>query len=68
MARPNSFVSTITIQDDAKLVALQGQLCSRLARLLREQQPLQQTSQDDFLQQCMNEALDRASEILGVDL
>ena len=67
-ARANSFVGTITIHDDAGLVALQGQLCSRLARLLRDERQLYRAWQEDELQQIMNEALDVASEFLGVKL
>ena len=67
-ARANSFVSTITIQDDAKPVALQGELCSRIARLLREQRQLKQAWQEDGLQQAIYEALDVLNETWGVDL
>ena len=59
---------TITIQDHAKLVALQCELCSRIARLLREQQQLQQAWKEDKLQQAMNDALDALSEMWGVKL
>jgi hypothetical protein len=58
---------TTTVQDYAKLVALQGQLCSRIGRLMRDLQQLQPDDQD-FLQECINEALDQASVILGVQL
>jgi len=59
---------TITIQDDARLVALQGELCSRIAPLLREQQQLERPWQQDELQQAIYEALDELSEIWGVKL
>jgi len=68
IAPASSFVSTITIHDDARLVALHGQLCSRIARLLREQRQLYQAWQEDVLQQAMNDALDALSETWGVGL
>ena len=51
-----------------RLLTLQGQLTSRLARLLRERQQIRQAEGQDLYQQAMNDALDQASEILGVDL
>jgi hypothetical protein len=68
IAPASSFVSTITIQDDARLVALQGQPCSRLARLLRKERQLYQACQEDELQQAIYDALDILSEMWGVDL
>ena len=59
---------TVTVQDDARLVALQGQLCSRLARLLREERQLHQAWQEDEFRQTINDALDALSETWGVKL
>jgi len=67
-ARANSFVSTITIQDDARLVALHGQLCSRLARLLRKERQLYHIWEEDEIQKATYKALDILSEMWGVDL
>ena len=68
MAPANSFVSTITIRDYAGLVALHGQLCSRLARLLREERELYHVWREDEMQKATYEALDILSEMWGVDL
>jgi ribosomal protein S15P/S13E len=51
----------------ATLVSLQGQLTSRLARLMRDQQQLQGAAADD-LQHDLDEALATVSQVLGVDL
>jgi len=51
-----------------RLLTLQGQLTSRLARLLRERQQIQQAAGQDQYQQIMDVALDQVGEILGVDL
>ena len=51
-----------------RLLTLQGRLTSRLSRLLRERQQIRQAEGQDLLQQAMNDALDQASEILGVQL
>jgi len=59
---------TITIQDDTKLVALHGQLCSRLARLLRKERQLYHIWEEDEMQKATYEALDILSEMWGVDL
>ena len=59
---------TITIRDYAGLVALHGQLCSRLARLLREERELYHVWREDEIQKATYEALDVLSEMWGVDL
>jgi len=59
---------TLTIQDFSRLIALQGELLSRIMRLLRDRQQLQATWEESFLQECIDEALDQASIILGVQL
>ena len=59
---------TITIQDYAKLVALHGQLCSRLARLLRDERQLYHIWRQEEIQRATYEALDILSEMWGVDL
>jgi hypothetical protein len=51
-----------------RLLTLQGRLTSRLSRLLRERQQIRQAEDQDLLHQAMNDALDQASEILGVQL
>jgi hypothetical protein len=51
-----------------RLLTLQGRLTSRLSRLLRERLQIRQTEDQDLLHQAMNNALDQAGEILGVDL
>jgi hypothetical protein len=51
-----------------RLLNLQGQLTSRLARLLRERQQIGATENQDLMEQVMNEALDATSEILNVKL
>ena len=53
--------------DHAGLVALYGQLCSRLGRLLRDRLQVE-SAPDDELQQAINDALDIAGEVLGLDL
>jgi len=68
IAAASSFVSTITIHDDAGLVALHGQLCSRLARLLRDERQLYHIWREDEIQKATYEALDILSEMWGVDL
>ena len=64
----NGTAGTITIQDYAGLVALHGQLCSRLARLLREERELYHVWREDEMQKATYEALDILSEMWGVDL
>jgi hypothetical protein len=51
-----------------RLLNLQGQLTSRLARLLRERRQIGQEEGDDLMKQVMDEALDEASKILKVKL
>jgi hypothetical protein len=51
-----------------RLLNLQGQLTSRLARLARERQQIRQSAGDDQYQEIMNIALDEAGKILGVQL
>lgn len=50
-----------------RLVTLYGQLCSRLGRLMRDQVQVG-GGRDSELEQAMNDALDLAGSILGVDL
>ena len=59
---------TITIQDYARLVALHGQLCSRLARLLRDERQLYHIWEEDEIQKATYKALDILSEMWGIDL
>ncbi len=58
---------TITITDYGALVAIYGQLTSRLGRLLRDQQQLGGGSNAE-LEQAIADALDMAGEVLGVEL
>jgi ribosomal protein S15P/S13E len=51
----------------AALASLQGQLASRLARLMRDRQRLQGDAADE-LQRDLDEALAMVSQVLGVDL
>jgi hypothetical protein len=51
-----------------RLLNLQGQLTSRLARLLRERQRIGQAEGDDLMKWVMNQALDEASKVLKVKL
>jgi len=57
----------IDVDQYARLLSLHGQLTSRLGRLLRDRAVIS-PEDDSFLQSCINEALDQASEILGVAL
>ncbi|MBN1640377.1 MAG: hypothetical protein JXA09_04005 [Anaerolineae bacterium] len=57
----------ITLQDYTRLLALHGQLTSRLGRLARDQQQLQ-AGQNADLAEAMDEALDLAGEILGIEV
>ena len=50
-----------------RLLALHGQLCSRLGRLLRDQQELVGKG-DPELKQAMEEALDLAGGMLGIEV
>lgn len=58
---------TLTITDYGKLVNIHGQLTSRLGRLLRDKQQLDGGSGAE-LEQAIGDALDLASEVLGLDL
>ena len=57
----------IEIKDYAQLLGLHGQLCSRLGRLLRDQQHLQGADNTE-LEQAMNDALDLAGDLLGIEV
>ena len=57
----------IDVDQYARLLSLHGQLTSRLGRLLRDKQQIS-PEDDSLLQQAINNALDQASEILGVQL
>ena len=57
----------IDVDQYARLLSLHGQLTSRLGRLLRDKQQIS-PEDDSLLQQAINQALDQASEILGVQL
>jgi hypothetical protein len=59
---------TSSVLEYARFVALQGRLISHIARLLRKQKQLQADDEQSFLQECINEALDEVSIILGVQL
>lgn len=58
----------MSVADYAKLAALHGQLCSRLGRLLRDQQQLAAAPETGSLDAAIDQALSAASKILGVDL
>jgi hypothetical protein len=58
---------TITVQDYARLVSLHGTLCSRLGRLLRDQQSLGGGDASE-MQAAIEQALEIAGQVLGVDL
>jgi hypothetical protein len=51
-----------------RLLNLQGQLASRLARLLHERQQIRQAEGEDLLHDAMNDALDQLSEEWGIQL
>jgi ribosomal protein S15P/S13E len=51
----------------AALASLQGQLASRLGRLMRDRQQLQGDAADE-LQHDLDEALATVSQVLGIDL
>jgi uncharacterized protein involved in exopolysaccharide biosynthesis len=51
-----------------RLLNLQGQLTSRLSRLLRERQQIAETAAQDLIRSATDDALDQASVILGVEL
>jgi hypothetical protein len=59
--------SKIDTETYIKLLALHGQLCSRLGRLLRDQHQLQGSEGSD-IEQAMHEALELAGQMLGIDL
>ena len=63
----NGTGGTATVDEYVRLVALHGQLCSRVGRLMRDQQQLR-GEDDPELQAAMNQALDLAGEILGLEL
>ena len=58
---------TITVDGYAKLANIHGQLTSRPGRLLRDKQQLDGGSGAE-LAQAIGDALDMASQVLGVDL
>jgi hypothetical protein len=58
---------SVDVDQYTRLLALHGQLTSRLGRLLRDRQQLS-PEDNSFLQDCINEALDEVSELLGVKL
>jgi hypothetical protein len=51
-----------------RLLNLQGQLTSRLARLLRERQQIRQVDDQDLFHDTMNAALDQLGETFGIQL
>jgi hypothetical protein len=57
----------LPLREYTRLLALHGQLCSRLGRLLRDQQELGGKG-DPELDQAMEEALDLAGSILGIEV
>ena len=57
----------IDLDQYARLLSLHGQLTSRIGRLLRDKQTIA-PEDDSWLQACFNDALDQASQILGVAL
>ena len=57
----------IDVDQYARLLSLHGQLTSRIGRLLRDKQTIA-PEDDSWLQACFNDALDQASQILGVAL
>jgi len=59
--------SAIDLDQYTRLLSLHGQLTSRLGRLMRDRQTIS-PEDNSFLQECINEALDEVSEILGVKL
>ena len=58
---------TITVKDYATLAALHGQLTSRLGRLLRDQQYIDEEDGSE-LDQALDQALTVAGETLGITL
>lgn len=58
----------INLIDYTRLAALYGQLCSRLGRLMRDQQQLEGTGLGDLMNTLMDENLGKAGQILGVEL
>jgi len=59
--------NAIDLDQYTRLLSLHGQLTSRLGRLMRDRQTIS-PEDNSFLQECINEALDEVSEILGVKL
>jgi len=57
----------LSLAEYRRLLALHGALCSRLSRMLRDRQQLQGDDQTE-LDAAIQDALDLAGEILGVDL
>ena len=57
----------IDLDQYTRLLSLHGQLTSRLGRLMRDRASIS-PEDNSFLQECINEALDEVSEILGVKL
>ena len=66
-AMGNGEEGTITVADYTRLVSLHGQLCSRIGRLLRDQQQLGGGDVSE-MQAAIDQALTQAGEVLGVDL
>jgi hypothetical protein len=66
-AQDGDCTDTIDVDQYARLLSLHGQLTSRLGRLLRDRQQIS-PDENSFLQECINEALDQVSDILGVKL
>ena len=72
----SDYIDDVTIGDEkgdisvnayTKLVSLHGQLSSRLGRLMRDRQQLE-GGEESELDRAIDDALDMASEILGVEL
>ena len=58
---------TITVGDYTRLVSLHGQLCSRIGRLLRDQQQLGGGDISE-MQAAIDQALTQAGQVLGIEL
>lgn len=59
--------TSLSLVEYRRLLALHGQLCSRLSRMLRDRQQLQGDDQTE-LDAAIQDALDLAGSILGVEL
>jgi hypothetical protein len=63
----DAHLADLVPEDFAALATLQGQLSSRLGRLMRDRAAIDGETSDE-LQQAVNEALDQLSQEWGIDI